>query len=456
MNLGAVLSLERMLVRAGLRDFGIPAWLATAVIGLVALLDVRAGLATHRLILTEPVASSFVLVLVSLAFGWLGVLFLGAPYVRISALTSPEEKVVHALAGLNPRSSLAAALLQRARSLVVPCFILTAAAAITPLDLSVALGVTTLLFAATLGAGAMAVLLAGAADHVRLRVSGAVASIVAAVVAAWQAHSTTGHLALGMVPILGAMICSALLAAAFISPRTSEPIQQARDVATRGCRLPSLSGGLAPVALFLAQTRARRLSILPWLCVTVAATFAMHWTCSNATSPTEVDRITLIAACLPAAFAAVDAGSTSRHFSQPLWWLQARQIDAAVYGTVIATSITQFILSVVIVATGAISGANLATVLAALILGTSVIIIARCVATLAHRRIRRSGVVGGSGLLELLEAMSAAPFAMLPVAILIYSSTSWSLPLSLIGPVGAITAASALSRSVGALGPGTA
>jgi hypothetical protein len=113
-------------------------------------------------------------------------------------------------------------------------------------------------------------------------------------------------------------------------------------------------------------------------------------------------------------------------------------------------------LCMLIVATGAISGASLTTALASLILGTGVVVITRCVATLARRRIRRSGVVGGSGILELLEALSAAPFALIPIAILVFSSTSWSLPLSLIGPIGAFVAAFALSRSVGSRGPGRA
>jgi hypothetical protein len=454
MRISTVLSLERMLVGAGLREFGIPPWLAIAVVGFVALFDVRVAVAAHEFILAEPVRTSFLLVLASLVFGSLALSFLVAPHVRISPPTSPAEDVVHSLAGLDASSALAAAFLRRARSLAVPCTVLLAAAAFTPLDVSVALGVIVLLFAGTLGGAATAALLLNATGRTTIRIVAVATCIFTAALTTWLAHTTTGYIGLAAIPIFGAALSSVLVTAALTLTRTKIAERQPRIVTAFKCRLPSLGGGYAPVALVVAQARARPLSMAPWLCFAAGALFAAHWACTNASSPTVADQITLIGACFPAALSAVDAASTTRNLAHPLWWLQARHVPAAVRDTVVATSLAQFGLCAIIVATAALSGASLSSAAAGLILGIGVITIARCVATIARRRIRRLGVVGGSGLLELLEALIAAPFAMLPVLILFISPSSWWLPISLIAPIGAFWATSALSRSVCALGPG--
>jgi hypothetical protein len=455
MRLGTVLSLERMLVRADLREFGIPPWFAIAVVSLVALLDVRVAVAAHGFILAEPVGSSFLFALASLVCGFLAILFLVAPFVRISAPTSHVEYVVHGLAGLDPSSSLAVAFLGRARSLVVPCTILLAAAAFTPLDVSVALGIAVLLLAGTSGRAATSALLANAANRTQIRILAAAISVLATVLAAWQAHAATGRIALAAIPIFCAAMSSVLVTAALTLPGDKIAERRAGGVASYACRIPSLAGGFASVALVLAQLRARPLSIVPWLCFAAGASFTTHWACVNASSQPVADEITLIAACLPAVFAAFDAGSTTRHLAHPLWWLQARDVPSAVRGTIVATSLAQFAASTIVVATAAVSGASLRSALAALILATGVIVVARCVATIVRRRIRRLGVIGGSGLLELLEALSAAPFALAPIVILVISPTSWWLLLSMIAPIGALFATSMLSRSVCTLGPGT-
>jgi hypothetical protein len=445
-----------MLVGAGLREFGVSPLVATAVVCLVALLDVRAARTTSTFVLAERVGSPFVFSLAALALAALACAFVAAPYVRVASATSHVEDVVHALAGIHWRSTLAASYLRRMRALAIPCLILAAAAATTPLDLSVAFGITILFVASSLASAATSVLLRNVADRAPARYLVAFSCASFAVLAVWIARATTWQLPLAIVPTLALVLAAILVAAAFVAPpatpRTSE-----REASTYGCRLPSLAGGFAPVALVVAETRARPLVLLPWVSLAIAAIFAMRWACANAESFAAIDRITIAAACLPAVCAAFDAGATTRHVAQPLWWLQAASIPAAVRGTVVATSITQFGLCGVIVVTALVCGASLGSAVASLVLGLCVTVIARCVATLARRRIRRAGIVGGSGLLELLEAASAAPFALLPIApFLVFSDASWSPALTVLAAACAVTALHRLSRSVSTLGPGSA
>ncbi len=448
--------LERMLVGAGLREFGVSPLVAAAVVSLVALLDVRAALATSTFVLAQRVGSPFVFSLVALALTALACAFVAAPYVRVQSPTSHVENIVHALAGIPWRSTLAASFLRRMRALAVPCLILAAAAATTPLDLSLAFGVTILFVSSSLATAAMGVLLLNLADRASARYLVAFSCGSFTVLAVWIARATTWQLPLAVIPTL-ALVCAAILVvAAFVAPpaapRTSE-----REASSYGCRLPSLSGGFAPVALVVAEMRARPLVLVPWLSLAIAALFAMRWACMNADSHAAIDRITIVAACLPAVCAAFDAGATTRHVAQSLWWLQAASIPAAVRGTVVATSLTQFGLSAVIVTTAAASGGSLGVAVAALVLGSCLTVIARCAATLARRRIRRAGIVGGSGLLELLEAASAAPCALLPIAaFLVFPAAWWAPTLMVLAAAGALTAAHFLSRSVSTLGPGSA
>jgi len=283
---------------------------------------------------------------------------------------------------------------------------------------------------------------------------------MAAAVAIWAGFDFPGAVPLMVVPLMALIVSLGIATLALIAPNSvaeGSPGEKRATAVRHGNRLPSFSGGLAPIALIIALRHARPFGYLAWLLVALVAGIAMNWACRNAGSDAGLARVTLVGVLFPTLISAFDAAATTRHLAQPLWWLQARDVGAAVRGTILGTSLGQFALCGVLAMVAVYAGAPLALAAAAVALGFGAIVIARSIATIARRRLRRAGITGGSGLMEFLEAMTAAPFVIASSATaLVFAASPWVFTAVLLAPAGAIVACSALSQSVRNEGPGRA